>query len=179
MNNYNSSHKLRAPRSLGEQINIEPTIIVDTREQDPLVFSRLQSERGTLTTGDYSIKGAEHLFAIERKTISDLINCCTAERERFERELLRLRAYQFRRLLIVGGEEEIWAGRYRSDVRPQSVMGSLYAWQARFDIPLVFVTNPMEAAALIERWAHYFAREHLLAAARLTRCEPKNREDGQ
>src|SRR5258708_6345846 len=171
-----SNQRLRVPRSLGEQINVEPTIIVDTREQDPLVFSRLQSERGTLPTGDYSIKGAEHLFAVERKTISDLIGCCTGDRERFDKELLRLNANRFRRLLIVGTEKEIWAGRYRSSIKPQSIMGSLSAWQMRFDCPPVFRTTAQSAAALVERWAYWFARECLIVAINLTKANADTKE---
>src|SRR5258708_16843313 len=179
MNNYNSSHKLRIPRGLGEQINVEPTIIVDTREQDPLVFSRLESERGTLSTGDYSIKGLETLFVIERKSIADLVSCCMGEnRERFERELHRLRGFRFKRLLVVGTEEEIYQGRYRSAITPKAVMATLGAFEVRYDLPVAYRSTPELAARQIESWAYWFAREQLLAAARLTRCEPKNREDG-
>jgi DNA excision repair protein ERCC-4 len=162
------NNTLRVPRSLDE-LKVDPVIVVDTREQTPLVFSRLQSERGTLTSGDYSIKGAQHLVAIERKTIPDLINCCTSERERFEKELFRLRAYRFRRLLIIGTEEEIWAGRYRSSAKPQSIIGSLSAWEIRFTLPVVFKPTAKAAAALVERWFYYFSREQLLVAANLAR----------
>jgi len=34
-----------------------PTIIIDTREQTPLLFANLTTERATLATGDYSVKG--------------------------------------------------------------------------------------------------------------------------
>ncbi|MGO9479442.1 MAG: RCC1 domain-containing protein [Limisphaerales bacterium] len=46
-------------------------IIVDTREQTPLVFKHLPARPGPLTTGDYSFAGAEELFSIERKSISN------------------------------------------------------------------------------------------------------------
>jgi hypothetical protein len=46
----------------------------------------------TLLTTDYSAAGFESLFAIERKSIPDLVNCCTGEnRVRFERKLQRFR----------------------------------------------------------------------------------------
>jgi DNA excision repair protein ERCC-4 len=76
------------------------------------------------------------------KTVSDLVGCCTGKiRERFERELHRLRGYRFKRLLIVGSESDILEGRYHSDIIPKAVLGSLYAWQARFDCPLGFHTH--------------------------------------
>ena len=123
-------------------------------------FERLTSVRGTLQTGDYSVAGLEDLFSIERKTISDLVGCCMGEnRERFERELHRLRGYRFKRLLVVGSEAEILAGQYHSNINPKAVLASVCAWECRFDLPAVFVPSPENGARLIERWAFYFARE--------------------
>jgi ERCC4-type nuclease len=103
--------RLPALRSLGELADRAPVVVVDTREQEPLAFERLTSVRGTLQTGDYSVAGLQDLFSIERKTVSDLVGCCMGEnRERFERELHRLRGYRFKRLLVVGSEAEILAG---------------------------------------------------------------------
>src|SRR5258708_40041853 len=117
-----TNQRLRVPRSLGEQINAEPTIIIDTREQEPLPFSRLKTVSGSLLTGDYSISGLESLFSVERKSIADLANCCTGEqRQRFERELHRLRGFRFKRLLIIGSELDIQKCRYHSSIKPQSV----------------------------------------------------------
>ena len=56
------------------------TIIIDTREQNPLHFDDLHiagvkslpSERGTLHTGDYAIKGLETVACWERKAMGDL-----------------------------------------------------------------------------------------------------------
>src|SRR6478752_8650758 len=105
----NPTFRLPTLRSLGELADREPVIIVDTREQTPLSFARLESVRGTLRTGDYSVKGLEDLFSVERKTVADLVGCCMADnRERFERELHRLRGYRFKRLLVVGSEAETW-----------------------------------------------------------------------
>ncbi len=97
-------------------------ILIDSREQEPLVFERLASVLGTLTTGDYSIAGLEDLFSIEPKTVADLVGCCMREhRSRFERELHRLRGYRFKRLLVVGSEAEILAGQYHSNIKPEAV----------------------------------------------------------
>src|SRR4051812_38970342 len=100
----------------------KPVIVVDTREQTPLLFSRLSSTTGTLATGDYSIAGAEELFSVERKTIGDLVSCCTGpRRERFERELHRLRGFRFKRLLVIGRRTDVEAGRYYSKLPATSV----------------------------------------------------------
>jgi DNA excision repair protein ERCC-4 len=95
-------------------MNNTPVIIIDTREQTPLPFTNLETETSTLYTGDYSVKGLEETFAIERKTIADLVGSLTSGRERFMKELHRLRGYRFRRLLIVGTRDEIEGGLYRS-----------------------------------------------------------------
>ncbi len=133
-------------------------IIVDTREQLPLEFSQ-PSVRGTLTSGDYSLVGAENLFAIERKSITDLTNCCCGEnRQRFERELMRLRGYRFSRLLVIGEPQDIAEHRYVSRIHPNAVLASLAVWEIRY-IPVVWAVSPSNAAGLIETWAEWFSRE--------------------
>jgi ERCC4-type nuclease len=149
---------------------VEPTLIIDQREQAPLTFTRFQSIRGTLLTGDYSVAGLEELLSIERKTVADLVGCCLGEnRERFERELHRLRGFRFKRLLIVGTEEEILAGQYRSAITPKAVISSLAAWEMRFDCPVVYKATPEAAVRQIEKWSFWFAREVARCATNLLR----------
>lgn len=152
---------LPALRSLGRLADALPVIVTDTREQTPLVFRRLPSITATLPTADYGIAGFESLplFGIERKTVADLTACVGPERLRFERELARLRAYRFKRLLIVGKQADIEAGRYRSAIIPSAVLASLETWEIRFDIPFVFEPNPEAAARRVEDWAYRFAVE--------------------
>lgn len=135
-------------------------IIADTREQTPLVFTSLAFIRGTLQTGDYSLAGCEESFAVERKTVADLVGCCTgANRERFEREMHRLRGYRFKRLLVVGDRREVEEHRYRSNIAPASVLGSLATWEVRYDLPVVWALTPEAAAIQVEHWARYYGRE--------------------
>jgi DNA excision repair protein ERCC-4 len=146
--------------SLGDLAGAKPVIVIDTREQEPLVFERLASRARTLVSGDYSVVGLEHLFAVERKSITDLVSCCIGQnRERFERELHRLRGYRFKRLLVVGSEAEILKGDYRSNIKPQAVIGTLRAFEMRYDLPVVFSQTPELAARQVESWAFWFARE--------------------
>ncbi len=139
-------------------------IVVDNREQRPLTFTRFRSEGGTLQSGDYSIRGFESVFAIERKSVDDLCQSLTRERPRFVRELERLRAYEFKRLVIEGSRQDIERGLYRSKATPQSIIGSLHALEIRYGLPIVFAGDRTEAAAMIETWAHYFVREKIQAA---------------
>src|SRR4051812_24911219 len=108
MNNSNRLGTLPAMASLGDLATAQPVLIVDSREKSPLVFTRLPSRPGTLVTGDYSVAGCDNLFSVERKIIADLVGCCVGDaRERFERELHRLRGFTFKRLLVIGTPEEV------------------------------------------------------------------------
>ncbi|MCP4676779.1 MAG: hypothetical protein GY854_14945 [Deltaproteobacteria bacterium] len=169
---------LPALKKLGQLSDVRPVIVVDTREQDPLFFKRLFSVRGTLVSGDYSILSLEGQFAIERKSIADLVSCCVGNnRERFERELHRLSSYRFARLLVVGSRESIERGEYRSRIPPKSVLHSLAAWEARHNVPTVFIPTPEEASLQIETWAYWFAREIVQAANDLLRGHKKATSD--
>jgi ERCC4-type nuclease len=136
-----------------------PTIIIDSREKTPLAFE-FPTVKGGLYSGDYSLVGAENLFAVERKTLDDLAaSCAGSRREVFEHELLRLRGYRFRRLLIIGTEADIHAHNYCSNITPNALLGSVLSFEVRYDIPLVWEPDAQAAARLIERWAQRFARE--------------------
>ncbi len=151
---------LPALRNLGDLADVHPIIVIDSREQKPLRFKRLDSVCDTLTSGDYSFAGGEDLFAVERKSIADLTSCCvSSNRLRFERELHRLRGFHFARLLIVGTIEDIEQHHYRSRIESKSVLHSLAAWEARYNIPVVFTPTPGDAALLVEDWTVWFARE--------------------
>lgn len=147
-----------------------PRIIVDTREQTPLVFTRLASEVSGLTTGDYSFSGGEAYMAVERKSVADLVGCCMGvDRARFERELHRLRGFKFKRLLVVGTLEEIAAHQYRSRIEPDAVIGTLAALEVRYEVPVVFAATPEGAASWVEQWACWCAREIITEANHLAR----------
>jgi DNA excision repair protein ERCC-4 len=134
-----------------------PTIIVDSREQTPLVFTRLPSIVQGLVTGDYGILGHDG-WTVERKSIADLVASLSGERERFMKEIQRMLGYEFRRLLVIGAESDIHLGQYRSKMTPKAVIASLAAIEAK-GVPLVYARTPAIAAQLVERWACYFVRE--------------------
>ena len=55
----------------------------------------------------------------------------------------------------------------RSLANQKAVIGSLFAFEARFDVPVCFSASPEAAATLIGRWAVYFVRERLTAASEI------------
>ena len=119
------------------------TVIRDTREQHPYEFRGLKGASGaelivkvadrTLKSGDYSIEGMESRVSIERKSLADLYSTLTHGRERFERELDRLRSYDFSKVVI----EASWLQIARcpppgSQVLPKSILRSILAFEQRY-----------------------------------------------
>lgn len=127
--------------------------LVDTREQDTPAFRERishfdQWERYKLDAGDYSAKfllpDSSWFFlpvAIERKyAIDELCMCYCQQRGRFEREFERaLEAHSKLYLLVEGGSwENVYSGKYRSQMNPKSLVGSILAWLARYNCQLMF-----------------------------------------
>jgi len=143
-------------------------IIIDTRERNPLVFQRYKSERATMATADYTARGLESTLVIERKSTEDLVGSLLHDnRDRFMRELQRMKAYPLRRLIIEGTRQQIENHEYRSAALPQAILGSLAAIEIRFNIPVVFAGSRDHAAALVEQWCFYALREHIQQAERI------------
>tara|TARA_R110000851_G_scaffold120002_2_gene248123 strand:- start:16715 stop:17140 length:426 start_codon:yes stop_codon:yes gene_type:complete len=97
----------------------------DTREKTPWTFEGqgITTTTATLETGDYSLPGLEHKVTIERKSLDDWVGTVMRERSRFYRELDRMRALQFRCVIIEASVREIMAERYTSQVKAKSVLG--------------------------------------------------------
>ena len=147
-------------KSYNPKIDQQPVVVIDSREKIPLIFKRLPTVAGGLYAGDYSVRGCERLFAVERKSIDDLAaSCVRSRRETFEKELARLKGYRFRRLLITATEEDVRKHRYRSNMNPNALLASIRAFEMRYDIPLVWEPDPATAALRVEEWIKYFVRE--------------------
>ncbi len=124
------------------------TIVRDTREQAPLAFPDWTIKSGTLAAGDYSVVGLEEHIAVERKELSDFLGCVTHDRDRFKRELQRLRAYRYRAVVIEATLQGITGQHYRSRVAPAAVIGSMTSWVARFEVPFFLVGDRAGAEAV-------------------------------
>jgi ERCC4-type nuclease len=145
---------------------INCTAIIDTREQRPvtLEFKKglvMKSEPGTLYTGDYSLKGFQNLVAIERKSIDDLMGCIGTQRERFEREIIRLKGYDVKCLVVESTWAKIEKGDYRSRVNPSAAIGTLMGWIAE-GIPVCMADNHKRAGVFIARMLYITARRYKL-----------------
>jgi ERCC4-type nuclease len=133
------------------------TAIIDTREQLPLDLSPLQSVAGTLTTGDYSVRGLETIVAVERKELGDLLGCIGQERERFDREIMRLLAYPTRALVVEATWADLEAGQWRSQVTPAAAVGSLLGWIAA-GVPIIMAGDHERAGRYVGRLLYTAAR---------------------
>ena len=139
-------------------MKIEPVVIIDSREQHAWQFENLPSEPGSLPTGDYSVRGLEHLISVERKSLDDLLGCVGRGRARFLRELQRLRAYRFRHLVVETSYADLELGEWRRQVKPSAVLGSLAAWQCQFDLPVMLAGDHEAGARFCERFLYQAAR---------------------
>lgn len=118
-------------------------IIRDTREKDGYLFdartySDIEVVTGTLTTGDYSVKGLENMVACERKSVSDLIHSISNERARFEKELHRSRSLEAFCVVIEGTWHQVASGQYRSRMTPTAASQTLLAFTARYRCNFLF-----------------------------------------
>lgn len=106
--------------------------------------------RRGLKTGDYSVQGYEDKIAIERKSLQDFVGCCGHSRERFDREIERLRNYKFRAIVIEGDWASIELKQYRGRMHPNSLLGSAFAW-ALCDISILMAGDARRAGVMIAR----------------------------
>lgn len=131
--------------------------LIDTREQCPLDLSPLQTRQATLQTGDYSVAGLEHVVAIERKSLDDLLRCVGQERERFEREIQRMLAYPVRVLVIEATWPDLERGGWRSRITPAAAIGSVLGWIAQ-GVPVVMAGDHDRAGRVVSRLLYIAAR---------------------
>jgi ERCC4-type nuclease len=123
------------------------TIIRDSREKKGKGWQFRSSancdgvEVAKLDTGDYSIKGCEHLIMIERKTITDLWGSLIQGRERFTREMERAKYIPHRYLIIEATLSDIMKGIRYSKVKPQTILASLVSLEVKYGIHVIFTSK--------------------------------------
>lgn len=154
-------------------------ILIDTREQTPLPFSRIvPTRRATLYPGDYSIEGLTHLFAVERKSLPDLIGSLIGHkhladgsrrynRDRLVEELLAMSRHRFRCVAVTAPRRAVENHAYQSRLPPENVMGMVASIEAHTGVPFKFFADPDEAARWIAVEAlHFWRLVHGLSSLR-------------
>jgi ERCC4-type nuclease len=129
-------------------------VLADTREQAIPPFPKgVLIERTALREGDYTTPRLRGRFVIERKSVSDFTSTITRARERFDREIERLKPYQGACIAVEGELHDVYRA---SLVHPHSVIGSIASFYARANVPTFFLSNPAAVgrfiAGALRRW---------------------------
>jgi ERCC4-type nuclease len=119
-----------------------PLLVIDTREQNPLDFSRFEGwfagiKKKALKLGDYSIAGLEDVCVVERKDLSDLIHSCTTDRCVFINRLRQMAQYPHRLLLVTSTLSQIKSTYSHAGVNPNRITQSLIAMLAGLQVPFL------------------------------------------
>lgn len=145
---------------------IERVILCDSREQRPPALpSGYTYERVTLAEGDYTTRALLDVARIERKSKEDLVSSLTHSRERFFREIERLKMYPFRCVLVEGDASDFVHGRYRSATHPNAVMASVCSLLARHGCPVIFAGDAVTAGRMLAGLLRRLEEEHAKAVA--------------
>jgi DNA excision repair protein ERCC-4 len=133
------------------------TIIIDSREKNPLVFRKFGEIEGTkvgyLNVGDYSLEGYENKIAIERKEIGDLFGTLGRGHKRFRAELERAKPFEFFAIVIESPFnlvlEKSWSNAQFSKMKGYVVAQILCTLIVKYGIHVFFCNNRNEASSLI------------------------------
>lgn len=133
-------------------------IAIDTREQLPFDFKNYTDNIHimTLNTGDYSLAGYEKNITIERKSIGDLASCMTVGRERFCRELERMKDFESAAVIVEQPLNLITNGHYRSSLNPVSFEQSILSFIIKYRVPFLFGKNRSHASWLCFNCLRHF-----------------------
>lgn len=126
-------------------------VVFDTRERENSKLKRrlraigVKTTREKLDCGDYSVRcpalDLTKSVAIERKYgLTELSQCFCQERGRFKREFERAKARGMKIYLLIenAGIDAIYAHKYRTNMAPQAMIASLFAWLARYNCQVLF-----------------------------------------
>lgn len=114
-------------------------VIQDTREKRPLRFPlEVDVVVQYMKTGDYSVAGYEDRIQVERKKLSELVNCMTCDRVRFRKQLARLKKIPYRCVVIEGDMYTLMRKRYVGVVKPQEALDLMTALMVEFRVPFYF-----------------------------------------
>jgi DNA excision repair protein ERCC-4 len=122
-------------------------LVQDTREQRPLfdgsiTIPGLSVVTDTLPHGDYSIRGFEDRFVVERKQLSDFYSYIGKERARTTQKMENFRAIGaaggFVGLVIEAAEADILTGYIMSRVSPETARQALVSFEVRHGIHVYY-----------------------------------------
>ena len=116
-------------------------------------------EVATLEAGDYSVAGFERRVAVERKELQDLVGCLGADRQRFERELARLRGYDCAAVVVESPTLALRQGRYLGRLDAGAAWQSVLAFSMRYRVPFIWCQDRADAEAVTFDLLRHYARD--------------------
>ncbi len=145
-------------------------IVCDSREQHPFRFDGLPVivEAGTLASADYSIPGFTDRIGVERKSLQDLVGCLGADRDRFEKELSRLRGFDAAAIVVESPAYALRTGRYLGRLNAEAGWQSVLSFSQRFRIPFWFCMDRADAERVTFDFLRHFHRDRLKELQALT-----------
>ena len=138
-----------------------PTIIIDTREQEPYCFDScsqdpvnqpVMQKRATLQTGDYSLEGMEDLITVERKSLDDFVGWVIRNKKRCVAELKRMQEYRAACVVVEASIMDILRSEYTSNVHPHSVIGNVDSILINWGIPVYCVGDRQRGVRFVWEW---------------------------
>lgn len=150
---FNPMDRVKYPY-IGEEI------IIDTREQKPLILKNVESSRGTLAYGDYALKGLLGNTVIERKGLGDFISTlCMDNFDRFKREIERCKAAKSYMIVLI--EEPYLRALYFDKIErikryvkvtPEYVFRNLRDLMQEYDnLQFLFTNGRVEASRMVKK----------------------------
>lgn len=151
------------------------TILVDNSEQAPFHFMEMEvedakgvkvpfvvkTEKASLESGDYTIKGMELLISVERKAFDDLYGTLGGHRQRFEEELYRLNQMVIAFVVTEAPWSMVMRNPDGRKLSPQSIYGSVIAFQHRYPrVHWWFCNNRKDAEITTFRLLKRFAENY-------------------
>lgn len=138
-------------------------IIADSRERKS--YADIISRRGVgveisgLKTGDYTIKGLENKFAIERKTLTDFISSITHKRKSFEEKVVQAsKNLSFYAIVIECTLHDITNHNYSNDVAPEAILNTILCWTVKYHIPIILCESRSGGAQTVIGLAQEFLK---------------------
>lgn len=141
------------------------TLIQDSREQSPYLFDHprykdLAVKVAGLSTGDYSVEGMEHLVAVERKSMPDLLQSISTGRERFENELIRALELDAFMVVIEEPFRNLGNKDYQSNMNRTAAIQTVFSWMSKYRCTWFFAESREGAEYATYHFLRHYAKRH-------------------
>lgn len=127
-------------------------VVVDNREKREWEFAPefFTTERATLRTGDYTVRGLEDVLCLERKNLGDAVQTFIHDWTRFRKALYRLAAFDCAAIIVEADISDVLEHRYESEASPQSVIGRAHSIFLDHGLPVLWWGRKANCKVMVE-----------------------------